>query len=313
MRLASKSEFPGVLSRVGRFLQKPWREKIASLRYRWHAATASIPVPVRLPFGAWWLLRNDHLGGPIRAGEFETAELAFAGRFLQSGMTVLDIGAHHGLYTLLASRSVGPSGRVFSFEPSPRERRALRLHLALNFCWNVKVQGLALGSEETQADLFVVQGSQTGCNSLRPPIVISETAPVRVEVLRLDDWLEAHRIDRVDFIKLDVEGGELEVLKGVEKLLERQPRPVILAEVQDLRTGPWGYRAKEIIEYLIHRGYKWFSITIEGYLEELDINAAEFDGNFVATPLEHEVELQVATNGISQVEEPSKHGSRGAA
>jgi FkbM family methyltransferase len=297
MTTVRKTESVGKLPRISRFLQKPWPEKVNSVKHRWDAFKARIPVPIRLPFGALWILRNDNLGELLRTSTFEKEEVAFVARFLQPGMTVLDVGAHHGLYTLLASKCVGPLGRVFSFEPSPRERRALHLHLTLNLCRNVKVQGLALGSGQTQTDLFVVQGSQTGCNSLRPPIVVSETVPVRVEVVRLDDWLEAHKVDRVDFIKLDVEGGELEVLNGAEKLLERQPRPVILAEVQDLRTRPWEYRAKEIIEYLIHRGYKWFNITIEGYLEELDINAAEFDGNFIATPLEHEAELQVAANG----------------
>jgi len=271
---------------MGRFLQKPWSAKAHSLKHRWELLLSGIPVPVRLPFGAWWILRDDNLGGPLRAGEFEKEELAFVGRFVQPGMTVLDVGAHHGLYTLLASKRVGLSGRVFSFEPSPRERRTLRLHLALNLCRNVSVQGAALGSMETEATLHVVQGSQTGCNSLRPPTVLSETVAVRVEVARLDDWLEEHKIDRVDFIKLDVEGGELEALKGAEKLLERRPRPVILVEVQDLRTKPWGYRAEKIIEHLQGKGFRWIQLGKDGSLEDLCPHFDEFDGNFVAWPEE---------------------------
>ena len=55
---------------------------------------------------------------------------------------------------------------MFAFEPSPRERRALRLHASLNLCsWNVNVQKLALGNEETEADLHVVQGGETGCKA----------------------------------------------------------------------------------------------------------------------------------------------------
>ena len=239
---------------------------------------------MRLPFGALWLLRKDNLGEQLRAGTFESAELVFVARFLRPSMTALDLGAHQGLYTLLASKRVAPGGKVFAFEPSPRERRALRLHLVLNLCWNVTIQRLALGNENTEANLFVVQGSQTGCNSLRPPDVLSGISSVRIRVTRLDDWLESQKIGQVDFIKLDVEGAELDALKGAERLLNRKPRPVILAEVQDVRTQPWGYPAKEIIQYLASKGYKWLRLRESGTLDELEITANEFEGNFVAVP-----------------------------
>ena len=92
-------------------------------------AVSEVTIPIRLPFGVWWLAHNDHVGQPIRKGTFEPNELAFVERFVRSGMTVLDVGAHHGLYTLLASKKVGPTGKVFAFEPSQRERRVLRRHL----------------------------------------------------------------------------------------------------------------------------------------------------------------------------------------
>jgi FkbM family methyltransferase len=275
-----------MLARVGRFLQKPWPEKANSAKNRWNAFIAGVPVPVRLPFGAWWIGRDHDWTEMLRAGTFEREELTFVTRFLQPGMTVLDIGAHHGLYSLLASKRVGPSGRVFSFEPSPRERRALHLHLALNLCRNVTVQGVALGSEETEATLHVVQGSQTGCNSLRPPEVISSTASIRVRVTSLDAWLKLNNIGKVDFIKLDVEGAELEVLKGAERLLDNRPRPVILAEVQDVRTAPWGYRAKEILNYLSTKEYTWLRLLPGNAPADLDLSPQDFDGNFVACPQE---------------------------
>ena len=252
----------------------------------WNQTIAHIPVPARLPFGAWWLVRNDDSGRAIRNGRFEEAEVAFVERFLQPGMTVLDLGAHHGYYTLLASKRVGVGGRVIAFEPSPRERRALRLHLTLNRCKNVVVQGLALGEENTESNLYVVNGLSTGCNSLRPPDVVSGTSSVSVRVARLDDWLAAHKIERIDFIKIDVEGAELSVLKSAEQLFGRRPRPVILAEVQDVRTQPWGYAAKEILRYLCERGYQWFSLLRDGLVQELDLSPDKFEGNFVACPAE---------------------------
>jgi FkbM family methyltransferase len=284
MTLTEQSEPSAMLERILRFLHKPFHEKANYFKQRYHSFLSRFPMPTRLPFGAWWIKRNDNLAETLLTGSFEAAELAFVEKLLQPGMIVLDIGAHQGLYTLLASKRVGPSGRVFSFEPSPRERRALRLNLALNFCRNVSVQGLAVGNQETTADLFVVQGSQTGCNSLRPPDILGSTKPVRVRVTSLDQWLPRNGISRVDFIKVDVEGAELEVLKGAVGLLQKRPRPVILAEVQDVRTGPWGYRAKDILTLLLAAGYAWFRTLPNGSLERLDLTREVFDGNFVACP-----------------------------
>src|SRR5712692_2967903 len=183
--MSYSTDAEGKLPRMWRFLRKPWQEKANSVRFRWSAGIARIPKLMRLPFGAWWVLRKDNLGEPLRRESFETAELAFVGRFLRPGMTVLDLGAHHGLYTLLASKRVGPMGIVIAFEPSPRERKALLFHTLLNRCKNVNVQQWALGNEETDACLHVVQVLETGCNSLRPPVVSGETYPVTVHVVRL--------------------------------------------------------------------------------------------------------------------------------
>src|SRR5271154_1923841 len=125
------------LPRAMRFLQKPWAEQKKSLSCGGPTFFPDPPVPPRLPFGAWWLVRRDNAGMPISQGEFEPGEIAFVTRLLKPGMTVLDVGAHHGLYTLLASKRVGPEGKVFAFEPATRERTALLQHSRLNRCKNV--------------------------------------------------------------------------------------------------------------------------------------------------------------------------------
>lgn len=272
--------------RVKKFLSMSTREKYLAIGLRLRRFLPGVPLPIPLPFGAWFLARNDYMGGAEMHGGFELAERAFVSRFLRPGMTALDIGAHHGLYTLLASKLVGPNGRVFAFEPSTRERKALRLNVGLNRSRNVVIEGLALGNEEGEGTLYVVDGHETGCNSLRPPASPSATSPVSVRVSSLDQWLGTQKVKTVDFIKLDVEGGELSVLQGAQGLLESPPRPVILLEVQDIRTKPWGYRAGEIINYLSAKGYRWFSLSTDGSLVPLGVLAETFDGNFVACPEE---------------------------
>jgi hypothetical protein len=121
-----------------------------------------------------------------------------------------------------------------------------------------------------------------------------------VPVERLDDALKARGIARVDFIKIDVEGAELSVLQGAPELLRRSPRPVILAEVQDLRTKPWGYRAAEILSCLSALDYQWFTPNFSGQLEKLPLDRQSYDGNFVAIPQERVPDFRNLTSLLNR-------------
>ena len=273
-------------SKLGRFLNKSKRGKYAALA-RLTMRTLRVPaVPVRLSFGAWWLAGRGTLDERLLNGDFESSELRFVESYLQAGMTVLDIGAHHGLYSLLAAKRVGRNGRVRSFEPSPRERKSFKRNLRINGFRNVQIESFALGSSAGRAELFLVEGAEDVCNSLRPPAAEVTTTKVSVEVRPLDEYLQRQKIEKVDFIKLDVEGAELEVLRGAKRLLSSAERPMILAEVQDIRTAPWGYRAEEIIRHLEELGFGWYGLSEAGSLIALDTTATSYDGNYVACPNE---------------------------
>ena len=281
----------GLGKRLWKFASSPMRTKYITLAKRARRRFPEMAIPLRLPFGAWWLAEKSALDDKLIHGEFEAAELKFVGRFLERGMTALDIGAHHGLHTLLAAKRVGREGRVLAFEPSERECLRLRKHLQVNQCRNVRVLQYALGSEQKNADFYLAEGRHDFCNSLRLPEVADALRKTRVEVRRLDQALEETGNPRADFVKLDVEGGELEVLAGARRLLERRPRPVLLVEVEDRRTRAWNYRAKEIIERMAEKGFRWHWIDSDGRLEPLNVSAQEYEGNFVAVPAEREAEM----------------------
>ena len=282
---------PNLAQRLRRFVTRPAGEKYLALARRFSRIFPHLPIPVRLPFGAWFLVGPSHVDQALFYGGFEPAEILFVGRYLKQEMTALDIGAHHGLYTLLASKRVGLSGKVIAFEPSPRERRQLIRNVRLNFCSNVRIEPVALGGERSEAELHVVAGGEDGCNSLRPPVVDSETQPVRVEVLPLDEVVRRMGLGAVDFLKLDVEGGELDVLRGASNLLQRSPRPVLLVEVYDIRTKPWGYRAHEIVRFLDRIGYRWFRIDETGSLCGVGPDLDVYDANLVAVAGEQVTDL----------------------
>jgi FkbM family methyltransferase len=287
---ASRASLSG---RLWRFAKSPARAKYITMAMRARRRFTGMAIPLRLRYGAWWLAEESALDEKLIHGEFEGAELKFVERYLERGMTAVDIGAHHGLYTVLAAKCVGREGKVLAFEPSERECARLRKHLRMNRCRNVQVMQYALGSVEAEEDLYMAGGKHDFCNSLRLPDVPDAVQKTRVKVRRLDEALEELATPRVDFVKLDAEGGEVDVLAGSERLLERRPRPVLLVEVEERRTRPWNYRGKEIIERLERKGFRWHWVDKDGRLEALNVEVREFAGNFVAIPAEREGDMRV--------------------
>lgn len=276
-----------IAQRLRKFAARPTADKIRAIGLRLRAIFPRAPVPRRLPFGIWFVVGESHVDAALLDNAFESAEINFVQRYLRPGMIALDIGAHHGLYTLLASKRVGHEGRVVAFEPSPRERKLLARNVRLNSCRNVRIQPFALGSKRMRTNLHLVDGGEDGCNSLRPPAVNFATHLVPVEVYRFDDVSPKLGLRQVDFVKLDVEGAELDVLNGALALLNAAPRPVLLVEVYDIRTEPWGYKAREIVHFLSKLGYQWFQLRKDGSLEGIGTDLDVYDANLVAVPDEN--------------------------
>ena len=252
------------------------------IRRVWNTVAPGMPALLRISPGFWWIARRDVVSDALFAGSFEPAERAVFAGIVQPGMTVLDIGAHAGLYALTASKLAGPSGRVIAFEPSPRERERLVAHVRLNRAANVRVEPAALGEREGEAELFVVDGSETGCNSLKPgDIGPGRTVPVRLR--SLDEYAKSEGLDRVDVIKMDVEGAELSVLRGARSLV-RATRPVLVCEIEEARTAPWGYGGRAIIDLLNDWQYDCFSIGNRGALDLVASDRTTFNGNYLARP-----------------------------
>ncbi len=143
-------------------------------------------------------------------------------------MCFLDVGANEGLYTLLAARKVGPTGRVLALEPSSRKFRRLTANLELNGLTNVRTLQLAASDRAGSGMLRVAGFGHEGLNSLGEfGGAIEEFAIERVRLMPLDDLVEAEGLGHFDALKIDVEGGELAVLQGARRILGVR-RPIIL-------------------------------------------------------------------------------------
>jgi FkbM family methyltransferase len=276
------------LRRMARFLARPWSEKRKILTCKVNRAFdevfSRVPIVKRFEPGFLFVVWSDAVRETVLSDQFEKGERKFVERFLQPGMTVLDVGAYFGIYSLVASLRVGAGGRVIAFEPSPRQMWKLRLNLRLNRCANVRVENLALSSTEGEAEFFVAIGGAEGFSGLRRPDVGAQVRSLRVRTAALDDYLREHSIEAVHFIKLDVEGGELDFFRGASKLLGQTRAPVILCELQDIRAKAWGHTARQAADFVRGFGYRWFRPLADGTIEPMRDSQDSYEGNFVAVP-----------------------------
>jgi FkbM family methyltransferase len=133
---------------------------------------------------------------------------------IKKGDIVVDAGAYLGTFTILASKLVGDSGKVISFEPDPQNYSMLLKNIKLNDIKNVITINKGLWSRDTELNLNI----QSDRSSFLPETSESKTI-VSTTVVSLDNELKRLKINKIDFIKMDVEGAELEALKGSEKIL----------------------------------------------------------------------------------------------
>jgi FkbM family methyltransferase len=179
---------------------------------------------------------SDVLGRTLAtSGIWEPQTTAAFRSLLGEGDVCVDVGANVGYYTLLASRLVGPSGHVYALEPAPEIYAALQANLALNAVSNVTALPVAAGPDEGRAALFRPPSGNVGRSSLRPHSDVpsrQDRSPVAVRPLAA--VVRGSDLHRLRLVKIDVEGYEVEVLRGLEPILGQGLRPAVLVEVHTL-------------------------------------------------------------------------------
>ncbi len=166
--------------------------------------------------------------------------------FPAKNLHVIDVGANNGWYTFLASLTVGVNGQVYAFEPELRNFKILLSVCRLNALRNVILLKLALSDKDGTEKLYLSTSPTMHSLSLQRS---GETIDIRV--VRLDTLLHLGLIGSVDLIKIDVEGAELKVLRGSEKVLS-QFEPILSIDVNHY-TGEFSEVAAflERIDYTI--------------------------------------------------------------
>lgn len=228
------------------------------------------PITLVFPGGITYCLYPwGQITEVLYGGGFERTELELTAQYLKEGMNVIDAGANIGLYSILAAKLVGESGRVWAFEPSTETYERLLKNLSLNGLDSVIANKLALSDI---ADGEILLQKSPGCGDAERYLSVypdhpsihnkSSSGPGEgelVKVTNLDSYMEKNLKNvRIDFIKVDVEGSEYAVLRGAKKLLLSNPDVLLLFECT--REGcQWsGQKMVDVFNFLRSMDFELF-------------------------------------------------------
>jgi FkbM family methyltransferase len=223
--------------------------------------------------GVLFELDFDYLGFQDRApkqmyfGYYQIDLVEYMRKILKPGDVFIDVGANVGYLTVVAAGLVGRQGQVHSFEPIPSYFHCLQRQAKINPQFKIVVNNLALGEKEGLIKMDFAKPPHSGGSSLVNNFLNYinkdiKTEDIQVKTKRLDDYLEENNLNNIALIKIDVEGVEFSVLKGLEKFFQKsKQRPLIICEITPAAYQFLGTSREELIKYMQGFGYQPRSLT----------------------------------------------------
>lgn len=197
-------------------------------------------------------------------GETNPLETHTLKSLIKNGEVVVDVGAHIGWYTLVASQCVGRLGKVISFEPHPFCIDRLRNNVSLNNFTNVKIEQIALSDKNKKVSFWIgddMGGSLVKENTQR--LTKGKVKRISVKAQTLDSYVVSQKIKRISLIKIDVEGAELKVLRGAKNILQKQS-PYLIVEVIEENLKAFAANRVMLFNFVREFGYKPYLFTKGG-------------------------------------------------
>jgi FkbM family methyltransferase len=232
-------------------------------------------------------LGNDVSWWVFVGGAYEPNEIALFAGVLEPGMTVVDVGANEGLFTLIGASCVGDRGRVLALEPSSREFDWLTANIELNRLGNVEAFRLALHDHAGMTQLTRAGFGHEGYNAIGDRIASPEVSAAGTEVVELetlDGFVSAQDLERLDVVKLDAEGCEALIVEGGLETLRRF-QPILLMEVVPDHLAAQGSTVGGLLDMLGELAYRVWIFNGDGLLR-LRSDDEPLSVNVVAAPRE---------------------------
>ncbi|MDO8265286.1 MAG: FkbM family methyltransferase [Candidatus Parcubacteria bacterium] len=180
----------------------------------------------------------------------ENFETKIFGSFIKTGMTIVDIGANLGYYSLIAAELTGNEGKILAFEPEPENFSLLLKNIEANGYKNIKAFNLAVSDRSGKTNLFVCEES-TGSHKIYDSG--ENRKSIAVSSVSIDDFLG--KTSKIDIIKIDVEGAEPYVFQGMKGVIEANPKLIIICEFWPYALKTAGFNPKDFLATLANYGF----------------------------------------------------------
>lgn len=196
---------------------------------------------------------QDEVANFIREGWYEYQEQAFLWLFIRPGDVFFDCGAHVGLYSVLVGKVAHSKIEIFCIEPDPNALPLLRDNLTTHHLGKAEIIDRALYSTSDTRVFFSATNGKTAYSSL--VCDHDDSAQLEVATVTLDEILHDRNIDQVDFLKLDVEGAELDVLEGAKDSIANGRMPLVMFECTEMNLQATGKTTRDLLEGWRSEGY----------------------------------------------------------
>ena len=205
--------------------------------------------------------------------DYEPLTSALFRECAKEGGTVLDIGAHVGVFSLLAAQAVGPGGHVYAFEPAPGNLEVLRRNMAINGLANVSCLGFAVAEQAGHATFVIAEANDS--NSFYSHPLSAQRERLQVDCVTVDSFLAGRR---ADVVKIDAEGAEISILRGMQRTLELNRNIRLIVELNPACLRAAGHSGAELVAMLKSAG---FGVRL---IDERDHQTRELDERLLGVP-----------------------------
>lgn len=273
----------GFVARTEAFRRRPIRTLARVAQWSARELTSS-SLALRTPEGFDAVTMPNNIGCFMvyATGGFEDELHAFVGRRLRPGGVFCDVGANIGRYTMQAAACVGPTGRVVAFEAHPLTFGFLRRNVDATGLPGITAINAAVGRKAGEISMVFEPGDAGSTHVADGGPSRAGARAVTVPMVKLDDALGEAGIDRVDYLKIDVEGYELPVLQGARAVLERSPGIAVQTEIDVRHLRRFGQTPADIVGFMLPLGLRPHVVEHDGRLTAIEPARIDY-GDFIWT------------------------------